>query len=89
MRIERINSGNAESCANPGTRCGTSHGARTYAIPLITTMSAKKTVNILFENETPSSLPCSKRWMKYGNNIEADTSEPTDTKIKSGIRNDA
>jgi hypothetical protein len=79
-------SGNEESSENPGRRNGMSWGTNIYATALATTIEPKKTVNIESENLLPSSLPLSNLSIKNGKSIEADTSEPIDTNIRSGIR---
>jgi hypothetical protein len=84
---DSMSSGKYGSFANPGITFGTSHGAMKNTIALAKIIRVKNTVNISFEKDFPSSLPFPKRSMKYGKSIDADTSEPIEANIISGIRN--
>ena len=86
IRTEVTNCGKYGSLENPGMSFGTSHGAIRKTTAAVTVIKEKKTVNIEFENDLPSSEPRPNRSIKYGRRMEADTSEPTEAKSKSGMR---
>ena len=86
MRIEVTSSGRLGSLAKPGMNRGTIIGARKKINADTITAAPKKTVKIPSENALPRFSPVSKRSIKYGNKMEADTREPTDAKMRSGMR---